>query len=81
MMSQATVYLIRHGEKPPTGDNLSVQGVERSQALPQVFGQDSQYNIGHIMAERPKASKLIIICPDSALGLDFLALPVHRDGS
>jgi len=50
----AIVYLIRHGEKPPVGDTLSEQGVTRSEALPQVFGSGSQYNIGYIMAEHPK---------------------------
>ena len=79
-MSQATVYLIRHGEKPPTGDDLSVQGVERSKALVEVFGSQSQYNIGYIMAQRPKEDGLVIpftlsfprstssICPIDAPG-------------
>ena len=53
----AIVYLIRHGEKPPVGDTLSEQGVTRSEALPQVFGSGSQYNIGYIMAEHPKKGK------------------------
>jgi hypothetical protein len=57
-MSSATVYLIRHGEKPePEGNGLSAQGVERSQALPGVFGPGSPYNIGYIMAEHPGAGE------------------------
>jgi len=54
------LYLIRHGEKPPKlpdgkdADGLSPQGVQRSQALVQVFGPSSPYNIGHIIAQHPK---------------------------
>jgi len=55
-MSQAIVYLIRHGEKPePEGNGLSAKGVTRADALPGVFGPQSAYNIGYIMAEHPKA--------------------------
>jgi hypothetical protein len=60
-MSGATVYLIRHGEKPePEENGLSAQGVERSQALPGVFGRDSQYNIGYIMAQHPGAGEPLL---------------------
>jgi len=54
------IYLIRHGEKPPKqangddADGLSTQGVARSQGLRQVFGQNSKYDIGYILAEHPK---------------------------
>jgi hypothetical protein len=34
----ATILLIRHGEKPEVGIHLSPTGVERSKALPQLFG-------------------------------------------
>lgn len=52
-----TVYLIRHGEKPANGDDgLDAQGLERAQCLRTVFGADSQYNIGYIIAEKPKKS-------------------------
>ena len=55
-MSQATVYLIRHGEKPePEADGLSAKGLTRAQALPEVFGPQSEYNIGKILAQHPKA--------------------------
>ena len=30
------VFLIRHGEKPPTGDGLSAQGESRAACLPNV---------------------------------------------
>ncbi len=50
----ATVYLIRHGEKPASGDGLDPQGVQRSKCLVDVFGRKSQYNIDYIMAEDPK---------------------------
>jgi hypothetical protein len=33
---------------------LSAQGQERAQCLRTVFGASSQYNIGYIMAEKPK---------------------------
>lgn len=52
-----TVYLIRHGEKPADGDGLSTQGLARAQCLRNVFGADSGYDIGHIMAQTPKSSK------------------------
>jgi hypothetical protein len=54
--SAQTVYLIRHGEKPANGSTgLSAQGVERAQCLRNVFGNSSQYNIGYIIAEKPKS--------------------------
>ncbi|PIG83073.1 phosphoglycerate mutase family protein [Aspergillus arachidicola] len=56
-MASPTVYLIRHGEKPDDGgDGLSAQGVQRAQCLRSVFGKDSKYNIGYIMAQTPKKS-------------------------
>jgi hypothetical protein len=58
--AQATVYLIRHGEKPSDGSNgLSSQGVERAQCLRNVFGASSSYDIGYIMAETPKSGKIL----------------------
>ncbi|KAL1961751.1 hypothetical protein VTN77DRAFT_1077 [Rasamsonia byssochlamydoides] len=52
----ATVYLIRHGEKPSNGSTgLSDQGEERAQCLRTVFGANSSYDIGYIMAEKPKS--------------------------
>ena len=54
--AKPTVYLIRHGEKPPSGNGLSVQGEQRAQCLRTVFGATSQYQIGHIMAQTPKSS-------------------------
>lgn len=54
-MSQAIVYLIRHGEKPePEADGLSAKGLMRAEALPGVFGSQSSYNIRYILAEHPK---------------------------
>ncbi|EXJ62187.1 hypothetical protein A1O7_02620 [Cladophialophora yegresii CBS 114405] len=55
-----TLYLIRHGEKPPKqpdgedGPGLSQQGVDRAQAMVEVFGRNSPYNIGYIIAQKPK---------------------------
>ncbi|KAL8286174.1 hypothetical protein RQP46_004662 [Phenoliferia psychrophenolica] len=51
-----TVYLIRHGEKPPDdGVGLSSDGEDRAQCLRRVFGASSIYNIGYIMAMTPKS--------------------------
>ena len=56
----ATVYLIRHGEKPSDGgDGLSTQGQQRSQCLRSVFGSSSQYDIGYIMAQTPKSGMIL----------------------
>ncbi|KAI5116830.1 hypothetical protein M0805_003722 [Coniferiporia weirii] len=52
-----TVYLIRHGEKPADGSNgLSPQGKLRAECLVNVFNATSGYDIGYILAERPKSS-------------------------
>lgn len=68
VMASPTVYLIRHGEKPDDGGNgLSAQGVQRAQCLRSVFGKDSKYNIGYIMAQTPKKSMFDIkrrVVPD-----------------
>ncbi|KIY02139.1 uncharacterized protein Z520_02277 [Fonsecaea multimorphosa CBS 102226] len=54
------LYLIRHGEKPPKeadgedSPGLSAQGISRAQGLVQVFGHDSPYDIGYIIAQKPK---------------------------
>ncbi len=50
-----TVYFIRHGEKPSSGNGLSTKGLQRAQCLKTVFGASSQYNIGHIMAQTPQS--------------------------
>jgi hypothetical protein len=58
-----TIYLIRHGEKAPKLPNgedtigLNAQGLKRANALVETFKSDSQYRIGHIIAQRPKESK------------------------
>lgn len=53
--AKATVYFIRHGEKPDSGDGLSTKGEKRAQCLRSVFGASSQYHIGYIMAMTPKS--------------------------
>ncbi|KAK8121630.1 hypothetical protein PG984_010300 [Apiospora sp. TS-2023a] len=52
--AKPTVYFIRHGEKPKKGDGLNSDGVKRAQCLREVFGVASDYNITHVMAQRPK---------------------------
>ncbi|KAJ5378076.1 uncharacterized protein N7496_005485 [Penicillium cataractarum] len=54
-VASPTVYLIRHGEKPDSGNGLSAQGLERAQCLRSVFGASSEYKIGYIMAQTPKS--------------------------
>ncbi|KUJ18955.1 uncharacterized protein LY89DRAFT_643510 [Mollisia scopiformis] len=60
MAPKPTIYLIRHGEKPPKlpsgkdADGLSAEGLERAQGLKRVFGPGSGFDIGCIVAERPK---------------------------
>jgi len=57
-LAKPTVYFIRHGEKPGGDANgLSDQGEERAQCLRNVFGKDSGYDIGYIMAQGYKASE------------------------
>ncbi|KAF5665960.1 phosphoglycerate mutase [Fusarium denticulatum] len=56
--ARPTIYMIRHGEKPAPHDGkepdgLSTQGKERANDLVNVFGTNSSYNIGYIMAEHP----------------------------
>ncbi|SCN92691.1 related to phosphoglycerate mutase family protein [Fusarium fujikuroi] len=56
--TKPTIYMIRHGEKPAEvdgqePDGLSAQGKKRADDLPNVFGENSSYNIGYIMAEHP----------------------------
>jgi len=77
-MSQAIIYLIRHGEKPePEADGLSALGLKRSEALPGVFGPGSPYNIGYILAEHPKKDgsrarpRDTVLPLANALGLDI----------
>jgi hypothetical protein len=53
-----TVYLIRHGEKPDSGDGLSADGVQRSQCLRDVFASSTPYDIGKIIAQTPQSGKI-----------------------
>ncbi|KAI2642313.1 hypothetical protein GGS21DRAFT_299689 [Xylaria nigripes] len=56
--AKPTVYLIRHGEKPSDDDEvgLSSKGEERAQCLRNVFARASDYDIGYILAQKPKSS-------------------------
>ena len=54
--AEPIIYMIRHGEKPSDGSNgLSAAGEQRAQCLTTVFGPSSSYNIGYILAEKPKS--------------------------
>lgn len=57
-----TVFLVRHGEKPanPDDHSLTFHGLMRAQCLREVFGADSGYEIGYIMAPTMKGSKSIV---------------------
>lgn len=52
-----TVYILRHGEKSPNSQNhqLNWHGYERAECLRSVFGEESPYDIGYILA--PHVSK------------------------
>ncbi|CAK7231841.1 hypothetical protein SBRCBS47491_008066 [Sporothrix bragantina] len=54
--SGPTVYMIRHGEKPDSGNGLNAEGLERAQCLRTLFGTSGSYNIGYIMAQQPKSN-------------------------
>lgn len=56
-----TVFLIRHGEKPanPDDHSLTFHGLMRAQCLREVFGADSGYDIGYIMAPTVKTSECL----------------------
>ncbi|KAE8352464.1 hypothetical protein BDV28DRAFT_135134 [Aspergillus coremiiformis] len=47
-----TVYLIRHGEKSgnPLDSGLNADGFKRAACIQGIFGADSHYKIGYIMA-------------------------------
>ena len=50
-----TVYMIRHGEKPEDDSpGLSPEGKLRAECVRNVFGNESDYNIGYIMAQSYK---------------------------
>lgn len=59
--SEPTVYLIRHGEKPDSGNGLSTEGLERAQCLRTVFGASSAYDIGYIMAQQPQSGERMFL--------------------
>lgn len=57
VVAHPTLYFVRHGEKPRNGgDGLSILGLRRAECLRDVFGAGSDYNIGYIIAQRPKKS-------------------------
>ncbi|KAJ6015160.1 hypothetical protein N7540_009751 [Penicillium herquei] len=54
-IARPDVYFIRHGEKPNNGGiGLSDDGLERAECIRDIFGDHSDYNIGYIMAQKPK---------------------------
>ncbi|MBS0271625.1 MAG: histidine phosphatase family protein [Proteobacteria bacterium] len=78
-----TVILIRHGEKVPDENYLSVKGLERAGALPYYFSNTSLYNnppITYIFAagqETPTSSvRPIQTCKPTA---DFYKLPLNTN--
>lgn len=56
-VARPDVYLIRHGEKPKEGNGLNEDGLDRTECIRYVFGQHSDYNIGLILAQKPKKSE------------------------
>lgn len=57
-IARPDVYLIRHGEKPKKGNGLNEDGLDRAECIRHVFGEHSDYNIGLILAQKPKKSEL-----------------------
>lgn len=57
-IARPDVFLIRHGEKPKEGNGLNEDGLDRAECLRHVFGKHSDYNIGLILAQKPKKSEL-----------------------
>ena len=55
--AEATVYFIRHGEKPDSGNGLNDKGKQRAQCLRNVFGSKSGYDIQYIMAQTPQSGE------------------------
>ncbi|KAM3414619.1 putative phosphoglycerate mutase family protein [Cercospora zeina] len=51
VLAKPTVYLIRHGEKPSSGNGLNAQGMQRAQCLRNVFGASSDYDIEYILTQ------------------------------
>ncbi|KAK4499789.1 hypothetical protein PRZ48_007975 [Zasmidium cellare] len=54
-VTKPTVYLIRHGEKPDSGNGLNAQGMQRAQCLRNVFGASSGYDIEYILTQDYKS--------------------------
>jgi hypothetical protein len=66
--------MIRHGEKPGNGaPDLSPQGEARAQHLRQVFGKESGFNIGYIIAEHPKTG----LCYPFHIWFSFATVSIH----
>lgn len=51
--TKPTVYLIRHAEKDSGIIGLNETGWARAHCLPNVFGPQSSYDIGYIIAQQP----------------------------
>lgn len=86
--AEPVVFFIRHGEKPDDRDQtgLSAQGKQRAQCLRRVFGRGSNYNVGHVMAQAYKPSKMrdLKCCQNHKMlrrGFFFFSfLPQTKDG-
>lgn len=61
--AKSTVYLIRHGEKPSSGDGLNADGLQRGQCLRTVFGASSSYSIEKIIAQTPQSGIFLSTVP------------------
>ena len=57
--SSKMVYLIRHGEKPADGDDLTPAGYKRAACIAPFFGT-SYFNIQHIFACNDKKSRRMV---------------------
>lgn len=87
--SKPTVFFIRHGEKPASGDGLSTDGLQRAQCLRNVFAKNSSFHIDLIIAQRPQPGNLLLLAstrskllttPDGSRKRPYdTVLPLSRD--
>src|SRR6185437_6917939 len=77
----AQVLLIRHGEKPPQGNDLSARGWQRAQALPELFQRPEFEQYGLPVALYAMAPKGGLSNPQSSMRavetLKYLSADLH----
>src|SRR5690348_14777746 len=82
----ARVLLIRHAEKPPTGNQLSIKGKERAAALAPFFAESREWQkygkIAAIYAARPGKEEGSVRSQETVEPLSkLLNIPIQADYS